>query len=152
LVAPVLTYTADEIVEYAPKIFKGDMETIFDLLYEPLPEIASSLDERLLSDAREAFYEVVDRLKKEKQIKSTLELEIAGDVELFGVSGKDIEDWFVVSGVNAVALGEEIAQFTVSEQRFSIHKASAQKCPRCWRYTAASQEQLCERCSGVVHA
>lgn len=152
LVAPVLTYTADEIVEYAPGILKGDMESIFDLVYEPLPETASSLDETLLVEAREAFYEVVDRLKKEKQIKSTLELEIAGDVEQFGVLGKDIEDWFVVSGVNAVAHGEEIAHFTAANQRFSINKASANKCPRCWRYTASSEDQLCERCDGVVHA
>ena len=44
LVAPVLTYTADEILEYAPAIFKGDMENIFDLVYEPLPAMEAPFD------------------------------------------------------------------------------------------------------------
>ncbi len=31
LVAPVLTYTVDEILEYAPALFKGEMQSVFDL-------------------------------------------------------------------------------------------------------------------------
>ena len=33
LVAPILTYTADEIVEAAPAVIKGDAQSIFDLEY-----------------------------------------------------------------------------------------------------------------------
>ncbi len=47
--------------------------------------------------AREKFSEVIDRLKKEKVIKSTLEVKIVGDVSIFPLQGKDLEDWFIVS-------------------------------------------------------
>ena len=39
LVAPVLTYTIDEVLDYAPTIVKGDMESVFDLVYEALPDV-----------------------------------------------------------------------------------------------------------------
>ncbi|SFV64263.1 Isoleucyl-tRNA synthetase [hydrothermal vent metagenome] len=151
LIAPVLTYTADEILDYAPELFRGDMENIFDLVYEELPEVAESFDDASLIVAREKFSEAVDRLKKEKIIKSTLELEIAGDISKFDIKdSKDLEDWFVVSALRAEAQGEEIASFTLDESRYTIHKATQAKCPRCWRYASVDEDSTCDRCSGVV--
>ena len=151
LVAPVLTYTADEILEYAPKIFKGEMESVFDLVYEPIGDAAESFDDTVLIEAREKFSEAIDSLKKEKRIKATLELEIAGERDLFPISDeKDLEDWFVVSAVKTESEGEELASFEVAGKRFGVHKASAHKCPRCWRYTAPAEETLCQRCNEVV--
>ena len=152
LIAPVLTYTADEILDYAPVIFKGEMESVFDLLYEPVPVVAEGFDESLPLLAREAFYEEVDKLKKEKVIKSTLELEIAGAVKDFTLTEeKDLEDWFVVSAVKPASQGEELARFEADGKTFTVHKATAHKCPRCWRFTSAAEDQLCERCEKVVN-
>jgi len=151
LVAPVITYTADEILEYAPAIFKGEMESIFDLLYEEVPAVASAFDDTILLEAREKFSEAIDSLKKEKVIKATLELEIAGDRGLFPIANdKDLEDWFVVSAVKAVSEGEQVASFEVEGKTFTVHKATAHKCPRCWRFTSEAEEALCTRCAEVV--
>jgi isoleucyl-tRNA synthetase len=151
LIAPVLTYTADEIVEYAPAVLKGEMASIFDLEYTPLPEVAESFDDGLMLAAREAMYEEVDRLKKEKIIKSTLELEIAGDVEAFTISdAKDLEDWFVVSGVVNASVGEELGSFAVDGRSYTLHRATAHKCPRCWRYTSLQADHVCARCAEVL--
>ena len=151
LVAPVLTYTADEILEYAPAVFKEEMQSVFDLIYTPVPKVAESFDDALLLEAREKFFEAIDALKKEKIIKATLELEIAGARSLFPIEDdKDLEDWFVVSAIKADSDGEEVAAFEVEGKRFSVHKATAHKCPRCWRYTAPAEETLCQRCSEVV--
>jgi len=151
LIAPVLTYTADEIVEHAPAILKEGMESIFDLTYERVPDLKGGFDDAPMLAAREAFYEEVDRLKKEKTIKSTLELEIAGEVGYFTIThAKDLEDWFVVSAVKEDSEGERLAHFEVEGRVFGIHRATAHKCPRCWRYTAKAEETLCERCAGVV--
>ncbi len=151
LVAPVLTYTADEILSYAPKVFKEDMKSVFDLLYTPVPDVAESFDDAVLLEAREKFSEAIDALKKEKVIKATLELEIAGERALFPIEDdKDLEDWFVVSAVKDNSEGEEVAAFEVDGKRFSVHKATAYKCPRCWRYSAPAEETLCQRCSEVV--
>jgi isoleucyl-tRNA synthetase len=151
LIAPVLTYTADEILEYAPALFKGDMENVFDLVYVEVPEVKASFDDKVLLDARVKFSEAVDKLKKEKLMKSTLEVEIAGDMSAFDIKdSKDLEDWFVVSAMKSSSEGEQVASFEVDGKTYTVHKATASKCPRCWRFTSSSDECACERCANVV--
>jgi len=151
LVAPVLTYTADEILEYAPALFKDGMENVFDLVYVEVPEVKKSFEDDVLITAREKFSEAIDSLKKEKIIKATLELEIAGDMSILPIGdSKDLEDWFVVSAMKASSQGEQVASFEVEGKTFTVHKASAAKCPRCWRFTSTSEECACERCNKVV--
>jgi isoleucyl-tRNA synthetase len=151
LVAPVLTYTADEILDYAPATFKEGLDSVFDLVYTEVPKVNSSFDDNLLLDAREKFFEAIDGLKKEKVIKATLELEIAGDVGAFPIKdSKDLEDWFVVSAMKDSSDGEEVASFEVEGKRFTVHKATHSKCPRCWRFTSISEDEVCERCAEVV--
>jgi len=153
LVAPVLTYTADEILEYVPALFKDGMENVFDLVYVEVPEVEASFDDSILLDARVKFSEAVDKLKKEKLMKSTLEVEIAGDMSLFAINDeKDLEDWFVVSAMKASSEGEQVASFEVEGNTYTVHKATAAKCPRCWRFTSTSEGCACERCAKVVGA
>jgi len=151
LVAPVLTYTCDEILDYAPAIFKGDMETVFDLVYEPVPKVEFAFDDTLLKEGRVKFSEAIDKLKKEKLIKATLELEIAGDASIFPITeAKDLEDWFMVSDFKSACEGEKVASFEVDGKTFTVHKATSEKCPRCWRFVSTSEECACERCASVV--
>ncbi len=153
LVAPVLTYTADEILEYAPAHFKGEMQSVFDLVYSAVPEVEASFDDTLLIEARQNFSEAIDSLKKEKVIKATLELEIVGDCSLFPIEeSKELEDWFVVSAIKSSSEGEQVASFEVEGETFTVHKATAYKCPRCWRFTALSEACACMRCASVVGA
>jgi isoleucyl-tRNA synthetase len=151
LIAPVLTYTTDEILEYAPALFKEGMENVFDLVYTEVPDVAASFDDAILIEAREKFSEAIDSLKKEKIIKATLELEIAGDLSLLPITeSKDLEDWFVVSAMKTSSDSEQLASFEVEGKTFTVHKASAAKCPRCWRFTSSSEDCACERCEKVV--
>jgi isoleucyl-tRNA synthetase len=52
LVAPTLTYTADEVLEYAPAVIKGEWGDVFDLEYDPLPPVEAPFDDGLLMEAR----------------------------------------------------------------------------------------------------
>jgi len=151
LVAPVLTYTADEIIEHAPAIFKGDAEDIFDIEYKPLFDIDSKVNEETLIKARESFFEAIDQLKKDKVIKATLELAIVGDKDIFNISNqKDLEDWFGVSEFIDSSDKEVLATFSVDDKEYKIVRASGHKCPRCWRYTSKAEDELCDRCKEVV--
>ncbi len=151
LIAPVLTYTADEILEHSPAIFKGDLEDIFDLEYQELPEFKNTINEELLIKARENFFEVVDKLRKDKVVKTTLELAIVGDSNPFNIKEqKNLEDWFGVSGFGSDLEGQELAEFEVDNLTFKIIKSPLHKCPRCWRYTAKAENELCDRCKEVV--
>jgi len=151
LVAPVLTYTIDEVLDYAPAIVKGDMESVFDLVYEELPDVGAVFDDKLLIEARAKFSESIDKLKKEKLIKSTLELEIVGDASAFEIKdSKNLEDWFIVSALRTESSSEEVGAFELDGMKFTVHKAQKVKCPRCWRFTSDSEEEACERCAEVV--
>ncbi len=149
--APVLTYTVDEILEYAPAVLKKDAEDVFDLIYTSLPQVESDFDEAFMMEAREKFFEIVDGLKKEKKIKATLELAIRTDAPVIKkLNPTDAEDWFTVSCVSEDERGEEIAAFEVEGSSFKILRSDKAKCPRCWKQKSESDDTLCERCAKVV--
>ncbi len=153
LIAPVLTYTADEIVEHAPNVVKGNAEDIFDFEITPLPEIDSDFNEEYMIGAREKFFEIVDALKKEKKIKSTLELVIqTTSAEIAKLTKTDAEDWFVVSKVITHDEEGEIAVFEVDGDKFKILNAAKSKCPRCWKFRAKDEESVCKRCEEALNA
>ncbi len=153
LVAPILTYTADEIVENAPAIIKGDAESIFDFVYEEIESVESNFNAEYMSKAREGLYEVVDGLKKEKIIKNTLELVLYTGSEIaLNMDKTEVEDWFVVSGVTSGEPAEELGKFEVDGDIFVIAKATDAKCPRCWKYQAENEESTCQRCERVLNA
>jgi len=153
LIAPILTYTADEILDNAPAVIKGDAETVFDLTYRALNVPVSLFNEHYMRQARDAFYEIVDGLKKEKKIKSTLELVIFTQSQIIGdIDALEAEDWFVVSGISSDAISGEAGRFEVEGDLFVIGYAVKAKCPRCWKYQADHEEALCERCAGVLNA
>ncbi len=149
--APVLTYTIDEILEYAPKVLKKDAEDVFDLIYTALPDVASDFDEEYMMEAREKFFEIVDGLKKEKKIKATLELAIKTNAEkIKALDPTDAEDWFTVSEIGAEVEGEKVGTFEVDGDSFTIVLSNKAKCPRCWKQKSENEETLCERCHEVV--
>ncbi|MEO1923245.1 MAG: class I tRNA ligase family protein, partial [Nautiliaceae bacterium] len=150
LLAPVLTYTMDEAVEHAPKVIKEDACDIFDFVYTPLVAVENPLDEEIL-EIRRRFYEIVDKLKKEKIIKDTLELAIETNYDK--LLKDEMAEFFNVSMICDDIEGEEIDKFHVGEdERFvvKIKKSPLHKCPRCWRYLAPEEGALCERCQKVI--
>jgi len=153
LMAPILTYTADEIIDHAPAIVKGDADSIFDLVYSDIETGESSFNAEYMTKAREGFGSIVDGLKKEKIIKNTLELIISTKSEIaLNIASVDAEDWFVVSSVSNTETSEELGSFEVDGDKFTIAKATAHKCPRCWKYQAESEDSICSRCASVVSA
>ncbi|WP_455756388.1 isoleucine--tRNA ligase [Sulfurimonas sp.] len=153
LMAPILTYTADEIIEHAPAIVKGDAESIFDLVYSDIKTGESNFDAEYMTKARDGFGSIVDGLKKEKIIKSTLELVISTESKTaLALDAVDAEDWFVVSSVSNEKASEELGSFEVDGDKFTIAKATAHKCPRCWKFQAKEEDSTCQRCEEVIGA
>lgn len=152
LMAPTLTYTIDEMMEYAPKILKNGGDSVFELVYKPLSSVPCSFDEAYMVEAREKFFEIVDGLKKEKVIKSTLELVLqTKSSKVASLSSADAEDWFTVSQVVSESNAQNLGIFEVGEDSFKILKATECKCPRCWKYRAKSEEDLCQRCEEALN-
>ena len=151
LLAPILTYTMDEVISYAPKIIKRDLVDIFDLDYVEFGEFKTKLNIDELVEAKDKFNEAVESLKKEKIIKSTLELVVYTNNDTFkNINPTEAEDWFVVSKVIENKEENPLAKFSVGNSEFEIYKSSKHKCPRCWKYKSEAEDKLCKRCEAVV--
>ncbi|WP_298052695.1 isoleucine--tRNA ligase [uncultured Campylobacter sp.] len=153
LIAPTLTYTIDEVMEFAPQIIKEGKEDVFDLTYKPI-EFDDFLEfDEILIKSREKFFELIDALKKDKIIKSTLELVLqTSSNEILSNDILGVADWFMVSDVDTLQSDEALAEFKINDEIFRLVKSSKHKCPRCWKFNAKEPDELCPRCAKVMHA
>ena len=158
-IAPFLTYTVDEALEYAGDVIKGGAEHVFAL--KPMDFISFSdesyEDFDFLLQLRKLFNEKVDFLKKEKSIKSSLELElvIGSDVnlsnlhKLAGMSAL-ICDFLMISKCSISEIpSDSLFTIEINSCRLYAVKSNLHKCPRCWQYRASKESGLCDRCSEV---
>ena len=150
--APILTYTMDELLTYAPDFMKENCSDIFDYKKTELPFIENSINEEVLLAAKEKFSEIKDALSKEKTIKSTLELSIYTNCsDILALDEVEASDWFLVSSISNTKQDSEIlGTFSIDENIFEVYKANEYKCPRCWKFTATKEDCLCSRCDEVI--
>ncbi len=153
LIAPTLTYTIDEVMQFAPRIIKEGKEDVFDLIYKQV-EFDDFLEfDEILIKSREKFFELIDALKKDKIIKSTLELVLeTSSNEILSNDILGVADWFMVSDVDTLQSEEALAEFKINDEIFRLVKSSKHKCPRCWKFNAKEPDELCPRCAKVMHA
>ena len=153
LIAPTLTYTIDEAMQFAPSIIKEGKEDAFDLIYKPI-EFDDFIEfDEILIKSREKFFELIDALKKDKIIKSTLELVLqTSSNEILSNDILGVADWFMVSDVDTLQSEEALAEFKINDEIFRLVKSSKHKCPRCWKFNAKEPDELCPRCAKVMHA
>ena len=150
LIAPTLTYTVDEAMDYAPGIIKNGAADAFDLEYAPL-ELEFNVDDELLVASREKFFELIDVLKKDKKIKSTLELVLQTSSNLIlSEDINEISDWYMVSDVQSLDGSDSLAEFDVGNDKFKLVLSTRHKCPRCWKFTAKHDGETCPRCEKVL--
>jgi len=151
LIAPILTYTADEIFENAPALLKGDAIDIFDVVYTSIKPVESNWDEVNAKAIRVGLNEIVDGLKKDKIIKNTLELVVSTNSPFHKAFKRgDIEEYLVVSKWCACELKNILGTFEHEGATFNVALNAQAKCPRCWKYHSVDEETLCERCASVV--
>jgi isoleucyl-tRNA synthetase len=155
VMAPILTFTADEIYEAMP----GEKEASVHLAEIPKLDAPLSSEEnaawsRLLR-LRDGVLVVLERARAAKQIGQSLEADITlhGNVENFGVN---LATLFIVSHVDVKPGDDTVADFVELEGSgrigISWTPARGKKCGRCWTYReeVANDGELCDRCQGVV--
>lgn len=146
LVAPLFTYTAQEVLSYCPDWVKKEFKDVFDLRYSPpLPSEPFGWDEVYWKKALENFHLQFDRLKQEGKMKDTLEVSLEIDRRIYF---EGIEDWFVVGHVSEITKKEALVEWEGLPGFFRIVKSDLNKCERCWKRNA--KETLCERCQKVL--
>ncbi|MDR2906211.1 MAG: isoleucine--tRNA ligase [Helicobacteraceae bacterium] len=148
LCAPVLTYTTDEIAEYAPPVLKGFGKTIFDFTFDPIGEFEPfELSAELA--LRERFFAQVDLLKKQGAIKNSLELAfLAAPDFAVALDMTDLADMLTIS--SAAVAAKAPADALAKIEGGYIIRAKGAKCPRCWKFVAAKEDEPCERCAAAI--
>jgi len=168
LIAPILTFTAEEIWRYLPE-YSGKPETVqlagwpaVDEQYEDA-ELADRW-EKLLA-VREVVAKGLETARQEKVIGQSLEakVELYPDAEwheFLRSYEPDLPTVFIVSQVNVHAPGSEapaeaIAQEGLPGMKVLVRPAAGTKCERCWNYNEeigkdAEHPTLCPRCLAAV--
>ncbi|HZD48503.1 MAG TPA: class I tRNA ligase family protein, partial [Silvibacterium sp.] len=159
LVAPILSFTAEEVWGYLPKVAGRETSVHLAEFWKP-EEIAKELDETLveelkylLVDVRPLVLKEIEKKRKEKQIGKALEAKVT--IEFVGASknlavlqkyqGASLEELFNVSQVSlSPARFERESGSVIVRQApeegldlyVDVKIADGQKCERCWRYYA----------------
>lgn len=156
-IAPILTFTADEIYEAMPGVTQPSVHLV-DI---PRMSTALSADEvalwtRVLK-LRDAVLAVLERARAGKQIGQSLE----ADITLYGSPNNgdvDLAKLFIVSHVDVkdAPSDDTVAEFVdidgIGHIGISWAPARGNKCGRCWTYReeVAIEGELCARCQKVV--
>jgi isoleucyl-tRNA synthetase len=156
LVAPILSFTADEIWEYLPKV-EGREASVHLALFPKPEEIFSEQPADLLEEwgqlfaIRDAAMQVLEGARKEKQIGKGLEAQLRitasdGLLTLLNRYKDGLKEIFNVSDVKIVQN---------SKQEISAFAASGHKCARCWNFMPEVSDygiwhDVCTRCQSAL--
>jgi isoleucyl-tRNA synthetase len=161
-VAPILSFTADEIYEAMP----GRKERSVHLTEFPKAEGGLLAGERVESwerilKLREEVNKVIEPARAAKQIGQSLEADITlygdfGSEALLGGVQTDLAKVFIVSHVDFKPLAEFSASPLeikgLGKVGIAMSPARGRKCGRCWNYReeVAEDGRLCARCDAIV--
>ena len=168
--APVLSFTAEEIFAHLPEGLRGGETTVFAL--QPIESAPLMLDEgtrddwNVLAAVRGAVTKAIEPMRRDGVIGHSLDtrvtLFVADELRqrLEGLN-TDLRAFCIVSQIAVQPLesapqgaycDEEIAGLAIG-----VEKAHGEKCERCWIYstelgTDAEHPTLCPRCTAVIKA
>ena len=166
--APILSFTADEIFGHLPEGLRGPQKTVFAL--QPV-DIAPYLlpdgvrdDWMTLLAVRGAVTAAIEPLRREGEVGHSLDtrvtLWLADDVrERLESLDTDLRAVCIVSQLELARLADApehaYRDTGVEGLAVSVEKARGEKCERCWIYhedlgTDAAHPTLCPRCAAVV--
>ncbi|HTZ59923.1 MAG TPA: isoleucine--tRNA ligase [Acidobacteriaceae bacterium] len=158
LVAPLLSFTADEIWQYMPETFNRLSSVHLERF--PTPEsLAASVDAGLMSDwatllqVRDEALKSLEEARKAKQIGKALDAKLVLEVPdaINGVLDRyqsSLKELLNVSQVEVVrSASSQVVAITLP--------AEGTKCERCWNYSVHVGEdwrwpRVCERCSAAL--
>lgn len=167
LIAPVLTFTSEEIWSFMPHRADDDKESIFmNVLPEKLDiPVTNEFTEKwdMICALRSEVTKALEAKRADKFIGASLEAAITlhtPDKALFDrlcAVKNELPAVFIVSAVNTAEndSGEFKCESFDGKLSFSVEKASGGKCERCWMYSDtvgadADHPTLCARCADQV--
>ena len=170
LIAPILSYTAEEIWLFMPHTSSDNAESVF---LNDMPDFRSDLEFKDITEKYDKLFEVRDDVMKalelaraEKLIGKSLDASVviyakpdSEEMKLFKYFESELSDIFICSGTVLSDGAPEDGAFTdtVSGIAVKVKAASGEKCDRCWFIKDdvtddGDGQHLCARCARIVSA
>ena len=157
LIAPILSFTADEVWGYLPKV-EGREASVHLALFPDLADIVPGNEADLeaewarLLEVRGLVLAKLEGLRAEKVIGKSLEAEVelsGGDAVLLEKYASALAELFNVSGVSHTS--------SAGDLDVKVRRSAAPKCERCWRYVEEVGEDhrfpsVCLRCAEALES
>lgn len=147
LLAPILSFTAEEAWQYLPADLRGEHESIFDV---PFPPVQAADEEAL------AVWSLLKQLRaqvaasegvRDFQLDATVEVP-RGLYDRLAALGDGLREALVVSSLRRVDASANGAASVV------VVPADGEKCQRCWKYlplgTDPEHPTVCASCAQIV--
>ncbi len=166
LVAPVMSFTAEEIWQFLPaspnrpeSVHLALFPKTEDMLGEKEPKDANAFraEWRSLLAVRDEVLKALEEARKQKVIGSSVEAQvrISGPEEVIGLLERyrtGLKELFIVSRVELERAPSGNGSTPIAVQ---VSRAPGEKCERCWTYSTHVGEdklypRVCERCSAVL--
>ncbi|MDO5559318.1 MAG: isoleucine--tRNA ligase [Oscillospiraceae bacterium] len=170
LIAPVMSFTAEEIWSFLPHLDGEDDQSIF---LNEMPEksnisVSAQFDEKwaLIYDLRQAVNKALEEKRNEKVIGKSLEANVkifcSTSYDKINAVSDELASIFIVSDVQILNEGNGeydadalSAPACISDISVTIEKAEGEKCERCWVYSKTVGQDnehptLCARCAAVL--
>jgi isoleucyl-tRNA synthetase len=165
LLAPIMSFTAEEVWGYLPKS-AGRGESVHLALFPSAAEILgdtnkpcdenSRQDWTTLRSVRDDVLKVLEEARNNKLIGTGLEAQVAlaAPDPVYSVLARHADQLRYLFIVSAVSLTQAPGNGTGSVH-VEVKKADGAKCERCWNYSVHVGEDklyptVCERCSAVL--
>jgi isoleucyl-tRNA synthetase len=166
--APVLSFTAEEILSHLPEALRPNLPTVFAMHAGLLSPLRLGNEERArwqsMLDVRAEITRAIEPLRKEGTIGHGLDTAVtlyAGSAltrDLLAL-GTDLRSLFIVSQLAvkpyADAPASAVKAQEIDDLALVVRNAAGEKCARCWIYSTelggdAALPDLCPRCASVM--
>jgi len=154
LLAPLLSFTAEEAWQFVPEPLRADRQSVFDV---SLPHGSAR---GAAEHAQLELWETLKRLRASVAASGgprdfQLQARVYAGTELeprLRSLGDNLRETLVVSGLELVADAAQPA----GDPRIEVSAADGQKCSRCWKYLPVGSDALhptlCAPCATIVRA
>ncbi len=166
LIAPLLSFTAEEIWASMKHISSDDTRSVF-LNSFPKSDDISAFDEieegfDKLFDLRDDVMKALEIARAEKLVGKSLDAKLTiytkydDTFELLSSFADILEDVFIVSSVSINKGDAPSGAFSEENSNIAVlvETADGEKCDRCWKYTKDAIKEddscLCSRCKSVI--
>jgi isoleucyl-tRNA synthetase len=158
VLAPVLSFTAEEAWQAIPDALRGDAESIFDSSFEVGRHRSGAFDSDLrLWQQLRALRARVAAVSSPRDFEAQLVLEVTPEsYKRLHALGDNLREVLVVSHLHLVQTQRDDDVPSDGVFEFVLLPADGEKCARCWKYrklgTDPEHPSICAECVQVVRA